>query len=79
MLLTNTRRSGPRVALAALLAILTACADSPSAIRDPGEEKRALRCAAHETLSCIEKMGKVVSCRCSSRDDLREILEPDKH
>lgn len=79
MLLTNTRRSGPRVALAALLAILTACADSPSAIRDPGEEKRALRCAAHETLSCIEKMGKVVSCRCASRDDLREILEPDKH
>ncbi len=79
MLLTNTRRSGPRLALAALLAILTACADSPSAIRDPGEEKRALRCAAHETLSCIEKMGKVVSCRCSSRDDLRQILEPDKH
>ena len=79
MSLTNTRRSGPRLALAALLAILTACADSPSAIRDPGEEKRALRCAAHETLSCIEKMGKVVSCRCSSRDDLRQILEPDKH
>ena len=76
---TNTRRSGRSAASAVLIAILAACADNPSAIRDPGEEKRALRCAAHETLSCIEKMGKVVSCRCSSRDDLRQILEPDKY
>jgi starvation-inducible outer membrane lipoprotein len=79
MLLTNTQRSGRSVASAALLAILAACAENPSAIRDPGEEQRAIRCASHETLSCIEKMGKVVNCRCSSRDDLREILEPDEH
>ena len=59
--------------------MLSACADNPSAIRDPGEERRALRCADHETLSCIEKMGKVVRCSCSSRDDLRRILEPEKH
>ena len=59
--------------------LVTACADNPSAIRDPGEEQRALRCASHETLSCTEKMGKVVSCTCSSRDDLRRILEPEKH
>jgi hypothetical protein len=62
-----------------LLAILAACADNPSAIRDPGAEQRALKCASHETLSCVEKMGKVVSCTCSSRDDLRRILEPEKH
>jgi hypothetical protein len=60
-------------------ALVTACADNPSAIRDPGEERRALRCASHETLSCVEKMGKVISCTCSSRDDLRQILEPEKH
>ena len=58
--------------------LVAACADNPSAIRDPGEEQRALRCASHETLSCTEKLGKVVSCTCSSRDDLRRILEPDK-
>jgi len=62
-----------------LLVILAACANDPAAVRDPGEEKRALRCASHETLSCVEKMGKVVSCTCSSRDDLRRILEPEKH
>jgi len=59
--------------------LVSACAANPSAIRDPGEEKRALRCASQETLSCVEKMGKVVSCTCSSRDDLRRILEPGKH
>ena len=75
----NTRRIAPRVTSAALLAILAACADNPSAIRDPGEEQRAMRCASHETLSCVEKMGKTVRCTCSSRDDLRRILEPDKH
>jgi len=58
--------------------LVAGCADNPSAIRDPGEEQRALRCANHETLSCVEKMGKIVSCSCSSRDDLRRILEPDK-
>ena len=62
-----------------MLAILAACADNPSAIRDPGEGQRALNCASHETLSCVEKMGKTVRCTCSSRDDLREILEPGKH
>jgi len=58
--------------------LVAACADNPSAIRDPGEEQRALRCANDETLSCVKKMGKVVSCSCSSREDLRRILEPDK-
>ncbi len=60
--------------------LLAACADNPpSAIRDPGEEKRALQCGPDETLSCVERMGKVVSCRCYNRDDLRRILEPEKH
>jgi len=59
--------------------LIAACADNPSAIRDPGEDQRALDCASHETLSCVEKMGKTVRCTCSSRDDLREILEPGKH
>jgi hypothetical protein len=62
-----------------LLAIIAACAENPSAIRDADEKKSALRCAGHETLSCIEKLGKTVRCSCSSRDDLREIMEPEKH
>jgi hypothetical protein len=82
---TSTRKSGRRseppraIAVALLVAALGACAENSSAIRDPGEEKRALTCAHDETLSCVEKMGKVVSCTCSSRDDLRRILEPEKH
>ena len=51
----------------------------PTEIRDPGIEKRAIQCAHDETLSCTEKMGKTVRCTCSSRDDLREILEPEIH
>jgi len=39
----------------------------------------ASHCAHDETLSCEEKIGKVTNCSCSSRDDLREILEPDAH
>ena len=87
MLSTNTAGRRGRAALPEALlpllfcitGLLAGCADNPSAIRDPGEEKRALQCGPGETLSCVEKMGKVVSCRCSNRDDLRRILEPDKH
>jgi hypothetical protein len=56
--------------------LLAACASDPAAIRDPGIDKRTIQCAHDETLSCVEKLGKTVSCTCSSRDDLREILEP---
>ena len=85
----NGRRTEPRRAiavrekllllLAGFTALVAACAENPSAIRDSGAEQRALKCANHETLSCVEMMGKTVRCTCSSRDDLREILEPEKH
>ena len=65
-------------ALLCATALISACADKPSAVGDPGAEQHTLRCASHETLLCIEKQGKTVRCTCSSRDDLRKILEPDK-
>jgi hypothetical protein len=58
--------------------MLAACADNPSATWVPGEEQRAIRCADDETLACVEKLGKVVSCSCSTRDELRRILEPER-
>ena len=86
--ITPDRRSGPGPAIAVrepllqvllcITTLLAACADNPSAIRDPVEDQQALRCASDKTLACIEKMGKVVSCTSSSRDDLRRILEPEQ-
>ena len=63
----------------AMIAVPVACADNPSAGRGPGEEQRALQCAPDETLTCVEKQGQTERCACSNRDDLRRILEPDKH
>ncbi|NCF24583.1 MAG: hypothetical protein GWP60_08600 [Gammaproteobacteria bacterium] len=59
--------------------LLAACADNPSAVRDAGAEQRSLRCAHDETLTCIEKMGKTQSCTCTTREDLRKIVEPERH
>jgi len=77
MSLTNTRRDRHRLATAIALLALAGCAQDPYAVRDPGVEKSALQCAHDEALSCAAKMGKIASCSCSNRDDLREILEPD--
>jgi len=76
----NTRRRNRKrtIALALLGSVFAGCADNSPAIRDTGEEQRSLQCAADETLSCVEKLGKTQRCVCSSRDDLRRILEPDK-
>jgi len=54
------------------------CADDPSTLREPGAEQRSLQCGRDETLSCFEKLGRTVSCSCSSRDELRRILEPER-
>ena len=77
--MTNTLKVRPKLLLLISAVSLTACVSDPTEIRDPGIEKRAIQCAHDETLSCTEKMGKTVSCTCSSRDDLREILEPEMH
>lgn len=76
--MTSTPKVRPSLLLF-VAAVLTACVSDPTEIRDPGIEKRALRCAHDETLTCTEKMGKTVECTCSNRDDLREILEPELH
>ena len=47
--------------------------------RGPGAYERAPQCPPDETWSCVEKLGKTVSCSCSSRDELRRILEPERH
>ena len=65
--------------LICITALLAACADNPSTAGDPGAEQRSPRCAHDETLTCIEKMGKIQSCACTTRDDLRKIVEPDRH
>jgi hypothetical protein len=66
--------------LIAGFAILAAgCADDPSTLRDPGAEHRALQCGGDATLACFEKLGRTVSCSCSNRDELRRILEPERH
>lgn len=75
--MTNIRRAHPSLLVLVPAVLLTACVSDPTEIRDPGVEKRALRCAHDETLTCTEKMGKTISCTCSNRDDLRDILEPE--
>ena len=75
---TNTQWDrGKLIALGAFL-LLSACASEPTDTSHTEIDKSAIRCAHDETLSCVEKMGKTVSCTCSSREDLRDILEPNK-
>ena len=75
---TNTQWVRSGLFASAALLWLAACASETAEIREPGAEKSELKCAHDETLSCVEKVGKRVSCTCSSRDDLREILEPNQ-
>ena len=75
---TNTQWDRLKLLAAGLALLVSACASDPAEIRDPEIEERELRCAHDETLSCVEKMGKTVNCTCSSRDDLRDILEPNQ-
>ena len=77
--MTNTRKVHRSLQLLFTAVMLASCVSDPTEIRDPGIEKRAIQCAHDETLSCIEKMGKTVTCMCSNRDDLREIFEPEIH
>ena len=65
--------------IAGLMALASGCADDASAIRDPGVAMQTPQCPHDETLSCIEKMGKTVSCTCSNRDELRRIMEPGRN
>ena len=65
--------------VAGFAGLAAGCADDASTMREPGVVEQAPRCANDETLSCIEKMGKTVSCSCSSRDELRRILEPGRN
>jgi hypothetical protein len=58
---------------------LVACAGDAAAIRGAGSYEHTPQCPPDETWSCIEKLGKTVSCSCSSRDELRRILEPERH
>ena len=78
MSLTNTRWVRNRLLAAAAILSATACAGDPAEVREPRVEKSELKCAHDETLSCVEKVGKTVSCTCSSREDLRDILEPNQ-
>ncbi|MDH3864230.1 MAG: hypothetical protein OEV10_09720 [Gammaproteobacteria bacterium] len=91
--MTNTRRRNRRIAprragavsepllpvLLGITGLIAACANDPAEIGDPRTNQQASYCADNQTLSCVEKLGKTVSCTCSSRDDLRRILEPDRH
>jgi hypothetical protein len=68
-----------RLLFAGFAMLVAGCADDPSTLRDPGAEQRSLQCGGDATLACFEKLGKTVSCSCSSRDELRRILEPERH
>jgi hypothetical protein len=65
--------------LICITGLVAACAGDAPAIRDPGAYERAPQCPPDETWSCFEKLGQTVSCTCSSRDELRRILEPERH
>jgi len=53
-----------------------------SATKDPyllSDNQTRPPCPSDLTYSCVEYLGKKMRCFCASRDELRGILEPDKH
>ena len=68
-----------KIAIPALLAALSAAAGcasgKPPVLSDSGHRSP---CPDDLTPACYEYMGKATRCFCSSREGLREILEPTK-
>ncbi len=58
----------------AVLLLMSGCASSGSA--SPETSAQHALCPPDLTPSCIEYNGQKLRCSCSSREDLREILEP---
>ncbi len=51
---------------------LAGCASRPS---DPVFEQTE-SCRPNSTLVCEQRMGKIIRCSCNSKDEIRDILEP---
>ena len=61
------------LAIAAFTALLSACATPTD--RDLLYAKEPARCQHGGTLTCIEELGRVTSCSCTSDEGLRELFD----
>ncbi len=55
--------------------ILSACASDSTNLRDEEPDMSNVRCANGEPLTCVEKIGKKISCTCEGRRDLERITK----
>lgn len=74
--MSNTAQPFGIATLLAAIVLVSGCASPGPA--DPETTAQYSPCPPDLTLSCIEYNGKNMRCSCVSREDLREILEPDK-
>jgi len=68
-------RVGPVMGAAALLVLFAGCASSGSTTTEADARKRL--CPPGLTPSCVEYLGKKMRCFCGTKEDLREIFDPD--
>lgn len=71
----NTRRTHRNTLLASGLVLLSACASDSENLQEGGDDMADVRCANGQPLTCIEKIGKKISCTCDSRNDLERLTK----
>ena len=71
----NIQRTHRNLLAAVGLLVLTACASESTSLRDEEPDMSNVRCANGEPLTCVEKMGKKISCTCHGRQDLERITK----
>ena len=71
----NTQRTHRNALAAICLVLLSACASDSENLREERDDMSDVRCANGQPLTCIEKMGKKISCTCEGRDGLERLTK----